>query len=146
MGEALSHPSPTFLWWVWLEKCANKLQEFNVILWKYKQTNKQTQNFPPCHNIASFTAASSEYFVFWYCHKSNTEWNIPENLYFKTFMRERVKVSFRCDSVLPGYGLDVRNSIPGRKRQFFSSPTGPNRLWDPTSLPSKEYRKLFPME
>jgi hypothetical protein len=42
------------------------------------------------------------------------------------------------------YGLDDGGSSPGRGWEFFSSPPRPDRLWDPPSLLSNGYRRLFP--
>jgi hypothetical protein len=38
--------------------------------------------------------------------------------------------------------VDDRSSIPGRGREFFSSPPRPGRLWGPPSLVSNGYRNL----
>jgi hypothetical protein len=38
-----------------------------------------------------------------------------------------------------GYGLDGRGSIPGRGKEFFSSPQRSDWLWDPSSLLSNGY-------
>jgi hypothetical protein len=38
-----------------------------------------------------------------------------------------------------GYMLDDRGSIPGRDREFFSSPPRPDRLWGPPGLLSNGY-------
>jgi hypothetical protein len=40
--------------------------------------------------------------------------------------------------------LDVRSSIPGRSKTFFSSPQRPCRFWDPPSLLHNGYLRLFP--
>jgi hypothetical protein len=40
-------------------------------------------------------------------------------------------------------GLDGLASIPGVV-SYFSSPQRPDRLWGPRSLPSNDYRGLFP--
>jgi hypothetical protein len=41
-------------------------------------------------------------------------------------------------------GWMIGGSIPGRGREFFSSPPPPERLWIPSSLLSNGYRGLFP--
>jgi hypothetical protein len=43
-----------------------------------------------------------------------------------------------------GYGLDDRGLILGRGKIFFSSPQCPEWRWDPPSLLSNEYQRLFP--
>jgi hypothetical protein len=48
--------------------------------------------------------------------------------------------------IATGYGLDDRGvgvAVPVRSR-IFSSPRRPDRLWDPSSLLSNGYRRLFP--
>jgi hypothetical protein len=41
-------------------------------------------------------------------------------------------------SILTGYGLDDRGSIPCRGWEFYSSPPRPDRPWDPPSLLSNK--------
>jgi hypothetical protein len=40
-----------------------------------------------------------------------------------------------------GYGLDGRASIPLRSKTFFFSPMRPERIWDPSNLLYKGYRR-----
>jgi hypothetical protein len=42
------------------------------------------------------------------------------------------------------YGLDGRDSVPGRGRRSFSTPQRPDPLWGPPSLLSNGHRRLFP--
>jgi hypothetical protein len=44
------------------------------------------------------------------------------------------------------YGLDNWGLIPGRGREFFSSPPHPDQLWGPLSHLSNGYWGLFPQE
>jgi hypothetical protein len=44
--------------------------------------------------------------------------------------------------IVTGYWVDVRYSIPGMGKKFFSAPQRPNRLWDTVSLISNGYREL----
>jgi hypothetical protein len=41
------------------------------------------------------------------------------------------------------YGMDDRDSIPGRVKRYFSSPWRPDRLWSPPSLLYNGYRGIF---
>jgi hypothetical protein len=40
-------------------------------------------------------------------------------------------------------GIDLQGSIPGKCKRFFSTLQRPDRLWNPPSLSSNEYRELF---
>jgi len=42
------------------------------------------------------------------------------------------------------YGLDDRDSVPGRGREFLSPPPNPHRLWDPPSNISNGWWELLP--
>jgi hypothetical protein len=41
-----------------------------------------------------------------------------------------------------GYRLDVRGSIPGRDKGFYSTPQRSDRVWGPPSLLHNGYREL----
>jgi len=43
-----------------------------------------------------------------------------------------------------GYGLDDRDSIPGRGKEFISLLSCPERLWGLHSFLSNGYQELFP--
>jgi hypothetical protein len=46
--------------------------------------------------------------------------------------------------IVKGYGLDGRDSIPGKGKIFFFTPHRPDRLWGPPSLVSNGDREFFP--
>jgi hypothetical protein len=46
--------------------------------------------------------------------------------------------------IATGYGLEGRDSIPGRGKRFFPSPQGQERLWSPPSALTNGYRGLLP--
>jgi hypothetical protein len=53
------------------------------------------------------------------------------------------KISFSSVGIATVYGLDGQGSIPGKGKEFFSSPQSPDRLWGPPSLLHDGY--YFPL-
>jgi hypothetical protein len=47
-------------------------------------------------------------------------------------------------SIVTDYGLNVQGSIPGRGKEFFSSPPHPNRCCGPLSFLFNGYWRIFP--
>jgi hypothetical protein len=63
-------------------------------------------------------------------------------IYIYIYQRVRmvIEVKYNWDSsvgMANGYGLDVRDWIPGRRKKCFSTPQCPDQLWSPPSFISE---------
>jgi hypothetical protein len=79
-----------------------------------------------------------------YVSKTHSNINLPPTL---GSSERRTSSSSSSSLAARGYGLDDRmiGRFDSRRGwEFFSSPPRPERLWDPPSLLSSEYRVLFP--